>query len=207
MLLANPDRCGDRPLAEVVEQAIDGGVNAVQLRAKHLSSGELLSLARQLRGVCGPRALLIINDRIDVALLSGADGVHLGEASIPVAAARKILPPSMFVGRSVHAVNPARQAELDGADYVLVGTLFPSATHPNTEPAGIELLASVTARLGIPVLGIGGVDANSIEACRSAGAAGVAVLTAIACAPDPRAAAVPLAPIVVRVEEPGCASS
>src|SRR5688500_15398852 len=118
MLLANPDRCGDRPLAEVVEQAIDGGVNAVQLRAKHLPSGELLSLARQLRGVCGPRALLIVNDRIDVALLSGADGVHLGEASIPVAAARKILPPSMFVGRSIHAVNPARQAELDGADYV-----------------------------------------------------------------------------------------
>src|SRR5690349_15976367 len=126
MLVTDRTQCGNRSLPQVVADAIDGGVNAIQLREKDLPAGELLALARQLRGVCGHRALLLINDRVDVALLSGADGVHLGETGLPVAAVRQLLPPSMRVGRSVHSVNAARQAELDGADYLLVGTLFPS---------------------------------------------------------------------------------
>lgn len=204
MLLANPDQTGGRPLAEVVEQAIDGGVNVVQLRAKHLPAGELLSLARQLRGVCGPRALLIINDRLDVAMLSGADGVHLGETSVPVAAVRKLLPPSFFIGRSVHSVNAARQAESDGADYVLVGTLFASPSHPDIAPAGLELLENVRTRLTIPVIGIGGITAENVDHCWRGGASGVAVQSAIVRAEDPRRAAERLAPAP---EEESCASS
>src|SRR5688500_1432205 len=83
MLVRERRQCGDRPLAQVVADAVEGGVNAVQLRERGLPSGELLALARQLRGVCGPRALLFINDRVDVALLSGADGVHLPENGLP----------------------------------------------------------------------------------------------------------------------------
>src|SRR5204863_7144926 len=123
--------------------------NAVQLREKDLPAGELLSLARQLRGVCGERALLLVNDRPDVALLSGADGVQLGEAGLPVAATRQLLPSSMWVGRSVHSVNGARQAELDGADYVMVGTLFASPSHPETAPAGVALLHDVVQRVSL----------------------------------------------------------
>ena len=201
MLLANPAQCGERSLLEVVEQAVAGGVNVVQLRAKQLPAAELLTLARQLRGVCGPDALLLVNDRLDVALLSGADGVHLGENSVPVAAARGLLPPSLLVGRSVHSVNAAREAEQDGADYLLVGTLFESPSHPDTPPAGVELLESVVTRVGVPVLGIGGIRAANVDQCWAAGAAGVAVQSAIARAADPRGAAGQIAP---RREESAC---
>lgn len=201
MLVANPAQCGERSLPEIVAEAIQGGVNVVQLRARHLPAAELLELARRLRGVCGPDAHLIINDRLDVAMLSGADGVHLGETSLPVAAVRRFLPPSMFVGRSVHSVNAARQAELDGADYILIGTLFESPSHPDAAPAGVELLENVRSRVTIPVIGIGGIQPGNVEQCWSAGAAGVAVQSAIVRAENPREAAGRLAP---PAEEAAC---
>jgi thiamine-phosphate diphosphorylase len=194
MLVTDRRRSGDRPLAAVVDEAIEGGVNIVQLREKDLPAGELLTLARQLRGVCGHRALLFVNDRLDVALLSGADGVHLGEESLPVAAVRRLIPATMFVGRSVHTVNAARQAELDGADYLVAGTIFASPSHPSVVPAGIELLQRITARVSVPVLAIGGVNAENAEECRAAGASGVAVISAVLRAEDPRLAAERLRP-------------
>jgi thiamine-phosphate pyrophosphorylase len=195
MLVTDRKQCGSRPLTEVVAAAIDGGVNVVQLREKDLPAGELLQLARQLRGVCGTRALLFINDRLDVALLCGADGVHLPEQGLPVSAVRKMLPPSMRVGRSVHSVNAARQAEQDGADYLLTGTVYASRSHSDVRPAGPELLRDVTSRVATPVLAIGGVNAENVEECRRAGAAGVAVISAILRAEDPRRAAEQLAPV------------
>ena len=195
MLVTDRTQCGDRPLAEVVAEAVEGGVNAVQLREKDLPAGELLALARQLRGVCGTRALLLVNERVDVALLSGADGVHLGEKSLPVAAVRQLLPPTMRVGRSVHSVNAARQAEQDGADYLLAGTIFASPSHRDVVPAGVELLKNLTSRVNIPVVAIGGIDADNQEECLRAGAAGVAVISAIFCAENPRQAAEALSPV------------
>lgn len=195
MLVTDRRQCGDRPLAEVVAEAVAGGVNAVQLREKDLAPAELFDLARRLRGVCGPDALLLVNDRVDIALMVGADGVHLGESSVPVAAARKLLPPSMLVGRSVHSVNAAREAEQDGADYVLVGTLFASPSHPEVAPAGVELLRNVKSRVSLSVLGIGGIRVENADACWQAGADGIAVQSAILQAGDPRAAAARLAPV------------
>ena len=189
MLVTDRSQCGGRPLVQVVAAAVDGGVNVVQLREKDLPAGELLVLARQLRGVCGQRARLFINDRLDVALLAGADGVHLGEGSLPASAARQFLPPSMRVGRSVHTINGARQAEAEGADYVLLGTIFASPTHPEVEPAGPELIREVANRVGIPVIVIGGITRENVHECWQAGAAGVAVVSAILRAGDPRAAA------------------
>lgn len=194
MLVTDRRRCGGRPLVEVVGEAIEGGVNAVQLREKDLPAGELLALARQLRGVCGAQARLIVNDRVDVALLCGADGVHLGEEGLPVAAARQLLPASMKVGRSVHSVNAARQAEQDGADFIQVGTIFPSPSHPDVVPAGLDLLRSVVARVTVPVFAIGGVTAENVEDCWKAGAAGVSVISAILGAESPLHAARRLAP-------------
>jgi len=194
MLVTDRTQCGDRSLPQVVAEAIEGGVNAVQLREKDLPAGELLALARQLRGVCGTRALLLINDRVDVALLAGADGVHLGEEGLPVAAVRQMLPPSMRVGRSVHSVKAARQAELDGADYVVFGTLFASPSHPEASPAGLDLLRGVIQRLSIPVVAIGGIGPENVGECWEAGAAGVAAVSAIQRPEDPATAARQLAP-------------
>jgi thiamine-phosphate pyrophosphorylase len=201
MLVTDRKRCGGRDLADVVSAALEGGVNAVQLREKDLAPRDLLALARRLRGICGHRALFFVNDRLDIALLCGADGVHLGEEGLPVAAVRQILPPSMLVGRSVHSVNAARQAELDGADYVLAGTIFSSPSHPEASPAGIELLENLAARLGIPIVAIGGIQPENAADCRRAGASGVAVVSAIMGAEDPRSAAERLAP---PREEDGC---
>jgi thiamine-phosphate pyrophosphorylase len=173
---------------------VEGGVNALQLREKDLLPGELLDLARQLRGVCGTRALLIINDRVDVALLCGADGVHLPEAGLPVAAVRRLLPSSMRVGKSVHSVNAARQAEQDGADYVTLGTIFASPSHGDVVPAGLELVREVAARVKIPVVGIGGITAENVDDVLGAGAAGVAVISAVLRSLEPRLAAARLAP-------------
>jgi len=194
MLVTDRKQAGSRPLTEIVDAAIEGGVNAVQLRDKDLPPGDLLALARQLRGVCGTRALLIVNDRVDVALLSGADGVQLGETSLPVGAVRALLPPSMLVGRSVHSVRDARQAELDGADYLLAGTLFASPSHRDVVPAGTQLVRELTTRVSIPVLGIGGITADNAADCWEAGAAGLAVISAIFRDENPRAAAARLAP-------------
>lgn len=201
MLVTDRKQCGARPLVEVVDEAIEGGVNVVQLREKDLPASDLYALARRLRGVCGSRALLLVNDRVDVALLSGADGVHLGELSIPVAATRKLLPPSMLVGRSVHSVNAAREAEQAGADYVLVGAIFATTSHPDLDPSGLGMLESVRSRINIPVLGIGGINPENVAGCWSAGADGVAVQSAILKAEDPRKAAGLLVPAT---EEPRC---
>ncbi len=203
MLVVDPGQCGDRSLSEVVEKAIDGGVNVVQLRAPGLPAGELLSLARRLRGICAHRSLLVVNDRLDVAVLSGADGVHLPENGLPVSAARQLLPPSIRVGRSVHSINAARQAESDGADYVVLGTIFASPTHPDQQPAGIELVSNVTRRLKIPVVAIGGITPENADACWSAGATGIAVISSILKAEDPQAAAQRLAPACEEREKDG----
>lgn len=205
MLVTDRKRCTRRSLPECVAEAIEGGVNVVQLREKDLPAGELLQLARQLRGVCGTRALLVVNDRLDVALLSGADGVHLGANGLPVAAARQFLPPSMRVGRSVHSVNEARQADLDGADYVLAGTIFPSTSHADAVPAGASFLRDLTARVGIPVVGIGGINPGNAAHCWEAGVEGIAAISSILDSECPRDAASRLLP--PSEEEPACASS
>jgi thiamine-phosphate pyrophosphorylase len=189
MLVTDRKQCGERSLPDMVAEAVDGGVNMVQLREKDLPASELLALARQLRGICSHRALLIINDRLDVALLCGADGVQLGEGGLPVAAARQLLPASMLVGRSAHAVNTARQAELDGADFIVAGTVFASPSHSDVAPGGIELLKKFTSRLNIPVIAIGGVNAENVDECWQVGASGVAVISAVLKAENPRQAA------------------
>ena len=189
MLVTDRRCCGERSLCDVVDAAIAGGVNVVQLREKDLSAGELLEMARRLRGVCGHRARLLVNDRVDVALLAGADGVQLGEAALPVAAVRRLLPATMRVGRSVHSVNAARQAEQDGADFLVLGTIFATPSHPESDLGGVQRVGEVTARVERPVLAIGGMTPERAAACVEAGAVGVAVVSGIMAAEDPQAAA------------------
>ena len=135
----------------------------VQLRDKDCPAEELLSLACELRRVTEGRALLIVNDRVDVALLSGADGVQLGEKALDAASARRLVGSEMLIGRSVHSVEGAAEAEADGADFLVLGTIFETASHPGADTGGLELVRDVTGMVGIPVIGIGGISESNMS--------------------------------------------
>ena len=176
-------------LLDKIEKALDGGVDAVQLRAKELAAGKLLSLAQSLRKVTEQRALLFINGRIDVAMAAEADGVQLAEDAIGVEAARRLVGAEMLVGRSVHSVEGAVAAEAEGADFLVLGAIFASDSKPGVEPAGIGLLEEAASRVGIPILGIGGIDQNNAEQVIRSGGHGVAVIRSILGSSNPGQAA------------------
>ena len=188
-LVTDRRRCGGRPLEDVVEAAVAGGVDIVQLREKDMPAGPLLVLALRLRHITASRARLFVNDRIDVALACDADGVQLGEDSIPVEAARSLVGDAILIGRSVHSVESALDAGRAGADMVVFGTVFATASHPNQPPSGVAPLAELSRHEVVPFLGIGGITADNAGAVIVAGASGVAVITAITESPDPQDAA------------------
>ena len=179
-------------LVELVEravQAVQGGVDLVQLREKDLPAGELLGLAATLLDAIGGRAKLIVNDRADVALAAGAQGIQLGEDGLPVSAARKTLGSGALIGRSVHSASAASQAEADGADFLIVGAIFASRSHPGQEPAGTDLMRRTSRNCRLPLIGIGGITPENAPEVIEAGGSGVAVITNILAASDPQAAA------------------
>lgn len=177
------------PLVEVVTEAVAGGVGMVQVREKNMPAGELYRLAEKLRVVTRGKALLIINDRVDVALASEADGVHLPSHSVPVHAARRLGGEWFLMGKSVHSEEEAVFAEREGADYLVLGTIYATASHPDGPASGPELIESVKSQVGIPIYAIGGINASNAEEVMRAGADGIAVIRSILGAPDPRAAA------------------
>lgn len=176
MLVTDRRRAAPRDIVEVVTAAVKGGIQFVQLREKDLPAGALLALAQRLREATQGRARLVVNDRADVALACDADGVHLGEASLPVGAARKIMGTQKLVGRSVHTITAALEAERDGADYLIAGAIFPTASHPDVAPQGLDFLRKVCDAVHIPVLAIGGITRHNVRDCLAAGAHGVAVV-------------------------------
>ena len=179
-----------QPMAAKVAAAVEGGVNVVQLRDKDLPAGQLLALAKVIRDVTRDnKALLLVNDRVDVALAAGADGVQLGEEALPVEDARRAGGNRLLVGRSVHSLRGAQEAEAQGADFLLVGTIFPTGSKPEAVPMGLELLASVGQSVGIPFLAIGGVTSSNVAQVMAHGAAGAAVISAILGPSDTRHAA------------------
>ncbi len=176
-------------LASRVAAAVAGGVDLVQLREKDLPGSRLLDLAQTLRDAISGQARLLVNERVDVAAALPADGVQLGEAALPVAAARRILGEGQLIGRSVHSLDGARQAVADGADFLLAGTMFASRSHPGEEPVGPQLIRRIVAEVAVPVIGIGGITDGNCREVMAAGAAGVAVITGILADPNPGAAA------------------
>lgn len=184
-LVTDRHSCLGRTLEGVVVEAVAAGVRLVQLREKDLSPRELLELGRRLIGpVRQGGALLVVNDRVDVALALGADGVQLGTMSLPVEVVRRLVGPRLLVGASVHSVGEAIAAERAGADYLQLGTIFATASHPGREPGGPALVAEVVGAVKIPVVAIGGIDADNAGQLMEVGASGVAVIRAIQSAPD-----------------------
>jgi thiamine-phosphate pyrophosphorylase len=181
--------CGDKALEEVVSQAIEGGANVIQMREKDLSAAELFTLSVRLRAKTKNRSLLLINDRLDVAQACGADGVQLPESGLPTAVARWVMGRHSLIGRSVHDIEAGRQAEADGADMVVVGPVFKTGSKPDKKPVGLELIKEIAEAVPLPVIAIGGITPENAGDVIRAGAAGVAVISAICAADDPRAAA------------------
>ena len=178
-------------LLDVVELALQGGIRAVQLREKDLSSRELYELAFEMKKITSKHdTLLFINDRIDIALAVDADGVHLGTESIPLYKARTLMGPDRLIGVSCHNQVCARNAQEKGADFITFGPLFytPSKA-PYGDPVGLEKLELVTRSLSIPVFGLGGVNQTNAHQVMDAGASGISLISAIMAADEPRNAA------------------
>lgn len=186
-LITDRHQTAGRDLPAVVEEALAGGVRAVQLREKDLSPRELLELALTMRELTGRYgAKLIINDRADIALAAGADGVHLGEASIPAAAVRRILGPNRLIGVSCHGKEGALAAEKSGADFITFGPVYPTPSKAlYGPPVGVEQLAETAALLDIPVFALGGIRRENTPEALAAGAAGVALISAVVAAGNP----------------------
>lgn len=166
---------------EQVEQAIRGGATAIQLREKTLPARDIAAIGRRIAEICTRSGVLfIVNDRADVAMACGADGVHVGQDDLPVRAARAIVGTGKIVGASAGTVTEAQRAQAEGADYLGVGSVFLTSTKPDGgEPLGVVTLAEIIRAVRIPVVGIGGITAENVVEVIRAGAAGVAVVTAV----------------------------
>jgi thiamine-phosphate pyrophosphorylase len=178
-----------RNLSDLLEAAVAGGCRTVQLRDKEWPSGRLLPLAEELRARCARAGVtFIVNDRVDLALAVGADGVHLGQDDLPAHRARPLLRAGMILGISTHSVAQARAAQADGADYVAVGSMFATATKPDFQLVGPDLIRKLRPEISVPLIGIGGIGHDNVQEVIRAGADGVAVISAVGAAADPRAA-------------------
>jgi thiamine-phosphate pyrophosphorylase len=185
-----PESADTEALAAAVCACLDGGAAMVQYRAKAAAHGLALVQARRLRALCRSRGVpFIVNDSVPLALACEADGVHVGREDAGVREARIALPRGI-IGASCYAdLDRARRAVADGADYVAVGSVFASATKPAAVRAPLALLGEARAATGLPVVAIGGIDAANAAQAIAAGAAMVAVISALFEAPDVRAAA------------------
>ena len=195
-LYAVTDRAWLRPgegLAEVCARAIDGGATFLQLREKDLDEESILAEAKALQALCAARGVpFVVNDSVELALASGADGVHLGQSDLHGRDVRALVGPDRILGISAGTVAEAVAAERAGADYIGVGAVFPTGTKLDAKPMPMELLRDICGAVSIPAVAIGGINAGNIMTLAGSGAAGVAVVSAIFAAADVTAAAAEL---------------
>lgn len=174
----------------VVAAWLRGGVDVVQLRQKRLARGRLLDLATALAGACAAAgALFVVNDHVDVAVLSGADGVHVGPDDLTVAAARRAGGPGLLIGASASTPEAGREAEREGADYLGSGPAYETPLKTEKRVIGPAGVAAVAAAVGLPVFAIGGVDRSRLPELRAAGLTRVCAIRALGEAADPEAEA------------------
>ncbi|MEW6001703.1 MAG: thiamine phosphate synthase [Nitrospirota bacterium] len=168
-------------LFTAVEEALKGGLWAIQLREKDFDLRDLLSIAYGMRELTKDyKAKLFINDRVDIALAVKADGVHLGQKGMPAPAAKKIIQDKMMIGISTHSPDEAMKAEKDGADFITLGPIYQTSSKIKYgEPIGIDTLKKVRAKISIPIFGIGGIKLDKVKEVMKAGADGVALISAI----------------------------
>ncbi len=180
-----------RAILDIVQAAIRGGASVVQLREKYASTRDMVELGQALLQITRTAGVpLIVNDRIDVALAIGAEGVHVGQDDMPATLARQIIGPDRILGVSAETVEQARQAQADGADYLGLGDVFGTPSKPDANPPiGVVRLADIARAVTIPSVAIGGITLDNAAATITAGCVGVAVISAIIGQSDPEAAA------------------
>jgi thiamine-phosphate pyrophosphorylase len=185
---------GGRTTCEIVKAAIAGGVTCVQLREKDCPTREFIAEARLLKDLLrGTSIPLIINDRLDVALAVGAEGLHLGQQDMAIADARRIVGAGLIIGISAESLDDARRAAAEGADYIGISPVFATATKKDAAPPlGLEGIRRIRRAVSLPLVAIGGITVDNAAAVIGAGADGVAVVSAIVAAPCPRSAAAAL---------------
>jgi len=190
-LVTDPVLCGPRGVFEVCEKALTAGVGFLQLRDKTASTRDLLEQSEALAGLSRAHGcLFVVNDRVDVAMASGAHGVHLGADDIPVASARRLMGPEALIGASVRTPEEALAAWNDGADYLAANIVFHTPTKPDPrEPLGLSGVTLLAGATPLPLVAIGGINISNARSVLDAGAAGIAVVSAIMSAPDPALAA------------------
>ena len=176
---------GIQTLLEQIESSLLGGTTLVQLREKDLSDCEFIQEAISVKRLCERFGVpLLINDNVNVALRSGADGVHLGQDDLPLQEARKMLGPNKIIGISTHTVEEAMKAEQGGADYVGVGSVFATQTKLDANVLSIDYIREICQAVTIPVVAIGGIKEENMDVLRNTGVAGIAVVSAIFGQPD-----------------------
>ena len=176
---------GLQTLLEQIESSFLGGTTLVQLREKDLSDCEFIQEAISVKRLCERFGVpLLINDNVNVALRSGADGVHLGQDDLPLQEARKMLGPNKIIGISTHTVEEAMEAEQGGADYVGVGSVFATQTKLDANVLSIDYIREICQAVTIPVVAIGGIKEENMDVLRNTGVAGIAVVSAIFGQPD-----------------------
>ncbi len=173
--------------AEIAKLAVDGGANVIQFRDKDMDSASLFAEAVKIRRITKDKALFIVNDRLDIALASKADGVHLGQSDLPVDVVRRLVPEDFIIGISIGSVEEALKGVRDGADYVAVSPVFSTGSKPDAGTGhGISCISAVRQAVekDIPVLGIGGINSENIPEVIKAGLDGICVISAVVSAPD-----------------------
>lgn len=177
--------------AEIAREAVAGGADAVQLREKRKPAREILAAAREIRSITASAGrLFLVNDRLDIALASGADGVHLGQDDLPLKEARRQVPDDFIIGISVGSAGEAVLAEEEGADYVALSPVFPTRSKPDAGPgSGLSTLREIRSCVSIPVVAIGGISSRNVQDVIRSGADGVAVISAIVSQEDIASAA------------------
>ena len=177
-------------LLHAVDEACAGGATLIQLREKDTGGRDYLALAQQVKAVTDKYGVpLIIDDRVDVALACDAAGVHVGASDLPVAVCRRLLGPDKIVGATAKSVEAAKAAYEDGADYLGTGAIYPTTTHVTTRITPVETLDEICRTVPIPVVAIGGLNADNMDVLADSPIAGVAIVSAVMKADDPRAAA------------------
>jgi thiamine-phosphate pyrophosphorylase len=204
-LVTQADRSVGRSTLDVVEAAIAGGIDVIQLREKNVTARERYELGRKVRERTTEAGIpLIVNDRVDLALAIDADGVHLGDDDLPLPVVRELLGEEVAIGRSVSTVADAREAEAAGADYLGVGAVFATRSKEVTDDQAeidVERVNEIAAAVSIPCVAIGGISTANAAEVVAAGADGVAVISAITAAESPEAATRELADAVAAGRE------
>ncbi|MEY8731558.1 thiamine phosphate synthase [Peribacillus frigoritolerans] len=184
-------------LTKIIAESVSGGVSIVQLREKNNSSLSFYEKASALKQLLNELSIpLIINDRVDIALAVGADGIHIGQDDLPLPVVKKMVPEDMIVGVSVSTLEEALEAERNGADYIGVGSVFPTKTKQDATLMALEDLREICRGVSIPAVAIGGITADNISALSDSGLSGTAVVSAIMNADNPKTASESLLKII-----------